>query len=110
MIPVPDWMYELDAKDLPEQYTKLSSVVGYDGLLALISNYSGDYLYIPKLDGLIRLTRDDKIMHDYINGVPIKEIAHKYNLALAPVYRIIDTQKRKSQIDGEQVSLLDMVE
>lgn len=106
MIDMPKWLEDADPSDLPNVYQNIINMVGYRNMLVLIANYSGGYLYVPKLDQLERLLRDDKIMTDYTAGRTAQQLAHKYNLSVVQIYEIIKTQNRKSGVTGDQLSLL----
>ena len=106
MIDIPKWMYEAKPDKLPDVYQRLVDMVGYSGMLALVANISGDYLYVPKLDQLQRVLRDDNLMADYAQGRSPHQLAHKYNLSVVQVYEIIKKQNRNAGIVGDQLSLL----
>ena len=106
MIDIPKWMLEAKPDDLPTPYQRIVDMVGYRNMLVLVANYSGDYLYIPKLDQLQRQLRDQNLMHDYAVGRTAQQLAHKYNLSVVQVYEIIKQQNIKSGIKGDQLSLL----
>jgi Mor family transcriptional regulator len=99
-------MLEAKPDDLPASYQRIVDMVGYRNMLVLVANYSGDYLYIPKLDQLQRQLRDQNLMHDYAAGRTAQQLAHKYNLSVVQVYEIIKQQNIKSGIKGDQLSLL----
>ncbi len=99
-------MFDAEPDDLPTSYQRIVDVVGYRNMLLLVANYSGDYLYIPKLDQLQRQLRDQNLMHDYAAGRTAHQLAHKYNLSVVQVYEIIKNQNRKSGVTGDQLSLL----
>lgn len=106
MIEIPKWMYEANPDELPDVYQHIVDMVGYKGMLVLVANYSGGYLYVPKLDQLQRTMRDDNLMADYGIGRTPQQLAHKYNLSVVQVYEIIKKQNRKAGIIGDQLSLL----
>ncbi|MPL94053.1 hypothetical protein SDC9_40201 [bioreactor metagenome] len=106
MIDIPKWMYEIDQSHLPGVYRDLADLIGYEGMLRLISLHGGGPLYVPKLDALEKAVRDYNIMLDYSAGRMPQQLAHKYNLSLSQVYEIIKTQNRRAGVTGEQLSLL----
>lgn len=107
MIEIPKWMIETVPDELPDVYQRIVDLIGYRSMLALISNYGGDYMYVPKLDQLQRVMRDDKLMADYIKGTTPDQLAHRYNLSVVQVYEIIKKQNKKAGIIGDQISLLE---
>ena len=54
MIEIPKWLRNADPELLPEQHRKIADLIGYDKMLDLVAVYSGDYLYVPKLDAIVR--------------------------------------------------------
>lgn len=106
MIEIPKWMFEAEPDELPDTYQHIVDMVGYKNMLVLVANYSGGYLYVPKLDQLQRQLRDQKLMNDYTVGRTPQQLAHKYNLSVVQVYEIIKQQNYKSGIKGDQLSLL----
>jgi len=107
VIEIPKWMIETVPDELPDVYQRIVDLIGYRSMLALISNYGGDYMYVPKLDQLQRVMRDDKLMADYIKGTTPDQLAHRYNLSVVQVYEIIKKQNKKAGIIGDQISLLE---
>lgn len=106
MIDIPKWMFDVVPDNLPAPYQRIVDMVGYRNMLTLVANYSGDYLYIPKLDQLQRQLRDQNLMHDFAVGRTAQQLAHKYNLSVVQVYEIIKLQNIKSGKKGDQLSLL----
>lgn len=105
MIEIPQWLHELQADDLPEQHQKIADAIGYEGLLSLVSAYGGDYLYVPKLDAIIKAVRDKRLLADHRSGMRPAQLAHKYDLSVVQVYEIIK-RNRTPQEEG-QYSFLD---
>lgn len=106
MIDIPKWMLDAVPDDLPDTYQHIVDMVGYRNMLVLVANYSGGYLYVPKLDQLQRQLRDQNLMRDYGVGRTVQQLAHKYNLSVVQVYEIIKQQNLKSGVKGDQLSLL----
>ena len=106
MIDIPKWMFDVVPDELPDTYQHIVDMIGYNNMLVLVANYSGGYLYVPKLDQLQRQMRDQNLMSDYANGRTPQQLAHKYNLSVVQVYEIIKQQNYKSGVKGDQLSLL----
>ncbi|MBF0437331.1 MAG: winged helix-turn-helix transcriptional regulator [Magnetococcales bacterium] len=67
----------------------LLAVIGEKATKALIREYSGDTLSIPKLNMLKAKLRDIQLLQDRESGVSPKELARKYNLTERHVWRIL---------------------
>lgn len=100
----------LKIEDISSEYTQMAELLGIDRFLALVDEYGGCQIYIPKAEGLCRNARDEEIRASF-TGFNITELAKKYNLStrqirtiIAPVFR----QVRNKPIDG-QVGLFDLL-
>lgn len=94
-----EWLRELSLEQLPEPYQSIARDIGIEHTLKLADLYQGTGLYFPKLDGLLRDIRDQRIREDF-DGGNYKELARKYDLTERWVYEIV------SQIsDTNQLSL-----
>ncbi|MDD3401416.1 MAG: Mor transcription activator family protein [Eubacteriales bacterium] len=107
MIDIPSWVHDVELSELPEQYRRFAELIGYENTLQLVANYGGDYQYIPKLDGLIKLTRDKQLWHDFRQGIEPRILAHRYDLSIVQVYEIIKRIKREAAVPATQISLFD---
>lgn len=105
MIEIPQWLHELEPDELPEQHRKLANIIGYAGMLSLVSEYGGDYLYVPKLDAIIKAVRDSRLMTDHRAGIRPSQLAHKYDLSVVQVYDII--KRNRTPAEEGQYSFLD---
>lgn len=100
----------LKIEDISSEYTQMAELLGMDKFLALVDQYGGFQVYIPKADGLCRNARDEEIRASF-TGYNIAELAKKYNLStrqirtiIAPVFRAV----RCKPIDG-QVGIFDLL-
>ena len=107
MIEIPKWLRNADPALLPELHRKIADLIGYDKMLDLVAVYSGDYLYVPKLDAIVRAVRNESLLADHRKGMQPPALAHRYNLSVVQGYEIIK-QSRTAEDDG-QVSFLDKV-
>jgi Mor family transcriptional regulator len=74
-----EWMQDINPEDLPEPYFEISKLIGLENTLKLADRYQGTGIYLPKLDGVIRKIRDEKIKKEF-NGGNYRELARKYGL------------------------------
>ena len=105
MIEIPQWLRDTDPALLPEQHRKIAELIGYDKMLNLVSTYSGDYLYIPKLDAIIRAVRNKSLIEDHRTGTAPLELAHKYDLSVVQVYEII--KRAQAERNDEQITFFE---
>lgn len=70
---------------------------------AVISNWAGQQIYVPFNLRVQLSKRDISIYHEF-NGRNHADLAKKYNLSVARIYRIIDNV-RKDEIARRQIPL-----
>ncbi|MDP4092582.1 MAG: Mor transcription activator family protein [Bacillota bacterium] len=98
-----DWYEEIDPDELTEPYRELSATIGLKNTLKLAEKYQGMALYLPKLDGLIRRLRDEKIRKEF-NGGNYRELAIKYKLTEVWIRQIVDDHP----VESNQVTLFEI--
>ena len=81
----------------PNNFKKLVRVVGLDNTAKLMQVFGGKTLYIPKIVGMIRIRRDEKIYRDHATGLYTHaELARKWGLKKPTLTKIINrVYKRK---------------
>lgn len=72
---------------------ELADLIGLEAYKILVKNYAGCYLYIQKIDSVLKDLRDAEIIEKF-NGANYRELAREYDLAEATVREIV-TEKRK---------------
>ncbi len=102
MIQIPQWLRDVDPSTLVGKHKQLVDMMGMEGMLNFIEQYSGTYYYVPKLDDLIRMARNQSILQDYMKGIDPKHLAHKYDLSVVQIYAIINQDKHEA--DKNQLS------
>ncbi len=90
-----EYLAHFNPQELPEQYRKLTDIIGFESTLDLIECYNGDTVHIPKLDELDRQLRNKKMYADYLKGSTANELAEKYNLSSVQVYQIVHKALKK---------------
>lgn len=98
-----EWYEEISPDELTEPYKDLARIIGLKNTITIAEKYQGMALYLPKLDGLIRKIRDDKIRKEF-NGGNYRELAIKYKLTEVWVRQIVDEKPTESN----QLSLFEM--
>lgn len=78
---------------LREDQKELAEIIGLDAYKKLVVNYAGSFLYIQKIDSVLKDLRDNEIREKF-NGGNYGELAREYNLAEATVRDIV-AEKRK---------------
>lgn len=74
-----EWLKEISINDLPEIYQEVARIVGIENALRLSEHLSGQLIYFPKLDGIMRVKRDKAIRQEF-NGSNVRGLARKYGL------------------------------
>lgn len=78
---------------LRDDQKELAEIIGLDAYKKLVVNYAGSFLYIQKIDSVLKDLRDDEI-RDKFDGGNYGALAREYNLAEATVRDIV-AEKRK---------------
>ncbi|AJA42397.1 hypothetical protein AJ85_05730 [Alkalihalobacillus alcalophilus ATCC 27647 = CGMCC 1.3604] len=97
------WMHKLKVEDLPEVYQNLAQVIGVDGVIKMTQEFGGTYMYIPKVDGLLRVARDQKIAEAHKNGDSIRKLAREFGISDSRVRTILN----EYALDQNQLALFD---
>ncbi len=72
---------------------ELAEIIGLEAYKKLVVNYAGSFLYIQKIDSVLKDLRDDEIREKF-DGGNYGKLAREYNLAEATVRDIV-AEKRK---------------
>lgn len=93
---------------LPEPIYQIAQIVGFDKAIEIAKTFSGESLYMPKYENVIKqfVTRD--IINDF-NGYNYKYLAKKYNYSERYIRQIcagFADEKKAAPSEG-QVSLFD---
>lgn len=82
---------------------ELSELIGLEAYKKLISGYAGSFLYIQKIDSILKDVRDDEIREKF-DGGNYGALAREYNLAEATVRDIVAEKRkqlRQSPLEGQ---------
>lgn len=98
---------KLKLDDLKDDQKEMAELIGIENYKKLVYRFGGCPLYVYKEDTLIKDIRDKEIIKNF-NGDNYKELAIEYNLSERTIRELVfDKQK---DINGEQISLLDLCE
>lgn len=83
------WASELTPSMLPDGICKaIAEEIGADNLLKLAVLVGGSTFYMPRVEGILRPLRNQKIKVEY-NGYNTDELAQKYGVTPRQVQQII---------------------
>ena len=105
-----DALEAITMEDLYDDQRELAEVIGLQSFKELIYTYGGSQIYIPKMDQLKKVKRNQSICAEF-NGYNFKELAYKYNLTVSIIRDIVKDiakEKRRSPCDG-QLSISDFL-
>lgn len=86
-----DKLVSLD--QLRDDQRELAEIIGLEAYKKLVVNFAGSFLYIQKIDSVLKDVRDDEIREKF-DGGNYGALAREYNLAEATVRDIV-AEKRK---------------
>ena len=95
------------AENLSPVQQQVADIIGQDNFQKLMEVYGGTYLYIPKVDRLERLGRNEQIRAEF-DGYNFRPLAQKYGLTEVTIRSIVSDKVREIRaqpMDG-QLSLL----
>ncbi len=82
-----------------ENVHNLINLVGLEGTLNLINEHGGSTIYIPKLNVILKITRNKLILKAYNDGLTFKQISEKYGITNKQIHSII--QYYEKNLTGE---------
>jgi len=96
---------ELTLEDLKNEQYELAELIGIEAYKTLVYNYAGSSIYVPKVDTLINVDRQDKIRSEF-DGYNFRELALKYDVSERTIRRIVseDVKKLRATPPDEQIS------
>lgn len=95
--------FDIIYEDLSPDQQELCDCIGMEAYEKIVTQYSGQSLYIPKLESVLRSSRDEKIRSDF-NGYNYKFLAIKYNLSERTIRMItsdIVQEKQNAPLEGQ---------
>jgi hypothetical protein len=76
---------------------RLLYLIGMEAFAALVAEYGGDYLEIPRCDRALRVMTYRNIRREYAAGVPQNTLALKYGYTTRYIREILDNDEINSQ-------------
>lgn len=83
---------EIRMEDIAPEYRDIAEVVGIEVFVDLVRHCGGQNIYIPKLESLLRASRDRNMLACFSGG-NYKELAKKYGLTERRIRSIIDDSR-----------------
>ncbi len=82
---------------------ELAEIIGLEAYKKLVVNYAGSFLYIQKIDSVLKDLRDDEIREKF-DGGNYGKLAREYDLAEATVRDIVAEKRkqlRRTPLEGQ---------
>lgn len=81
-------------EQLRGEQRELAEIIGLDAYKKLVTHYAGSFLYVCKVDTVLKDIRDSEI-RDRFDGCNYGQLAREYNLAEATVRDIVAEKRRQ---------------
>lgn len=79
-------------------FLTIATCIGQAAALALAERYNGAFVYVPKLDELLRARRNDEIRRERDQGAEYRYLALKYAITERWVREILDHREDTRQL------------
>ena len=89
-----DLLDRVQMEDLDEEQRTLAGLIGIEAFRALVRNYNGTPIYIPKIESLEKPVRDELIREEF-DGKNYRELALKYGLTETWIRNIVIEKARE---------------
>lgn len=90
-------------EQLRAEQKELAEIIGLEAYKKLVVNYAGSFLYIQKIDSVLKDLRDDEIREKF-DGENYGKLAREYDLAEATVRDIVAEKRkqlRRAPLEGQ---------
>lgn len=87
--------------DLDGDMQDVADIVGIEKAKKLMEMFSGDTLYFPKIESVIRAIRDSRIYQDF-DGYNLRDLSRTHNLSTRQLRVIIQEQRKKKPKSGQK--------
>lgn len=84
-------------EQLRNDQRELAEIIGLEAYKKLVLNYAGSFVYIQKIDSVLKDLRDNEIREKFDGGNCLK-LAIEYNLAVATVRDIVAPKRKELRI------------
>lgn len=103
-----DLLSKLNIENLEGEQKQLAETIGIKAYINLLQTYAGSTIYVPPVDRVIQLLRDDRIREEY-DGYNAAELGRKYGLTERWVRSIVEDihkQRKFRPVEG-QISIFE---
>ncbi len=90
---------------LPGELRRIADVVGLEGALRIAAVFGGNMLYVPALEELQRLARDETIRRQFRSGATARTLAERFRLTERSIWRVLN--RRMPRLKEELISLIE---
>lgn len=84
-------------RKLNGDFRRITEIVGIEAALRIVGEFGGCYVFIPKLTGLKRASRNAEIRAVYDKAADkvgvVKRLARKHNLTIRQIYNLLSVHK-----------------
>lgn len=104
-----DLLDQVEIDNLDEEQKALAELIGLDGFRNLVRAFNGTSIYVPKIESIEKIVRDERIKDEF-DGGNYRELALKYGLTETWIRNIVlDKAKeiKAKPLDG-QMSIFDL--
>ena len=91
---------------LPGELRHIAEVTGMDAAVRLGLVFGGSMLYVPMVEDLQRMVRNERIQRDYHRGVTARMLARRHGLTERSIWRVLN-QPGPSIVRPEIARLID---
>ncbi len=75
---------------LPGELRRIADVVGLEGAVRIAAVFGGNVIYVPALEELQRLARDESIRRQFRSGVIARTLAERFGLTERSIWRVLN--------------------
>lgn len=104
-----DLLDQVQIENLDEEQKALAELIGLEGFRNLVRAYNGTSIYVPKIESIEKIVRDECIKEEF-DGGNYRELALKYGLTETWIRNIVLEKAKEIKarpLDG-QMSIFDL--
>ncbi len=76
-------------KYLPGELRRIADVAGLEAAVRISSALGGNVIYVPSLDELQRLARDEKIRRESRKGLTARALSERFGISERSIWRVL---------------------
>lgn len=77
-------------KDPCGTIAQFAGAIGEESTFALLKNFGGTHIYLPKIDTINRQSRNKRIIDDFNRGMSFREMSQKYGISDRTIRGIVN--------------------